>query len=163
LKCPAKHPPGDEIYRNDSISIFEVDGRKHPIYCQNLCLLAKLFLGSKTLYYDVEPFLFYVMTEADHRGCHFVGYFSKVRSSNSVFYFVERKTNKIAGEAVVGAEQCFLYPDSTHTSEKRIRKSPNRLLLSTHENGKEDRFSREAIVRSWPCFVQKLLEVDAQL
>jgi hypothetical protein len=39
----------------------------------------------------------------------------------------------------------------------------HRLLLSTHENGKEDRFSREAIVRSWPCFVQKLLEVDAQL
>ncbi|RPA79222.1 hypothetical protein BJ508DRAFT_416006 [Ascobolus immersus RN42] len=83
LKCPAKHPPGDEIYRNDSISIFEVDGRKHPIYCQNLCLLAKLFLGSKTLYYDVEPFLFYVMTEADHRGCHFVGYFSKEKRSSA--------------------------------------------------------------------------------
>lgn len=32
------------------------------IYCQNLCLLAKLFLDHKTLYYDVEPFLFYVLT-----------------------------------------------------------------------------------------------------
>lgn len=51
----------------------------HPqIYCQNLCLLAKLFLDHKTLYYDVEPFLFYVMTEADNTGCHLVGYFSKV-------------------------------------------------------------------------------------
>ena len=79
MKCPAKHPPGDEIYRDGSISVFEVDGRKNPIYCQNLCLLAKLFLGSKTLYYDVEPFLFYVMTEYDELGCHFVGYFSKVR------------------------------------------------------------------------------------
>ncbi|KAK8069645.1 hypothetical protein PG994_006261 [Apiospora phragmitis] len=58
LKCPAKHPPGDEIYRHGSVSFFEVDGRKNPVYCQNLCLLAKLFLGSKTLYYDVEPFLF---------------------------------------------------------------------------------------------------------
>lgn len=48
------------------------------IYCQNLCLLAKLFLDHKTLYYDVEPFLFYVMTEADSWGCHVVGYFSKV-------------------------------------------------------------------------------------
>lgn len=48
------------------------------IYCQNLCLLAKLFLDHKTLYYDVEPFLFYVMTEADNTGCHLVGYFSKV-------------------------------------------------------------------------------------
>ncbi|KAK1138597.1 Histone acetyltransferase [Aspergillus melleus] len=83
LKCPAKHPPGDEIYRHGSISIFEVDGRKNPVYCQNLCLLAKLFLGSKTLYYDVEPFLFYVMTEYDDLGCHFVGYFSKEKRPSS--------------------------------------------------------------------------------
>ncbi|KAI4188089.1 MAG: hypothetical protein L6R41_002391, partial [Letrouitia leprolyta] len=83
LKCPAKHPPGDEIYRDKSISIFEVDGRKNPVYCQNLCLLAKLFLGSKTLYYDVEPFLFYVMTEYDELGCHFVGYFSKEKRPSS--------------------------------------------------------------------------------
>ena len=82
-KCAARHPPGDEIYRDGSISIFEVDGRKNPVYCQNLCLLAKLFLGSKTLYYDVEPFLFYVMTEADEHGCHFVGYFSKEKRPNS--------------------------------------------------------------------------------
>ncbi|KAL1959314.1 hypothetical protein VTO42DRAFT_2501 [Malbranchea cinnamomea] len=87
LKCPVKHPPGDEIYRDGTISIFEVDGRKNPVYCQNLCLLAKLFLGSKTLYYDVEPFLFYVMTEYDEWGFHFVGYFSKEKrpsSSNNV-------------------------------------------------------------------------------
>lgn len=84
LKCPAKHPPGDEIYRDGSISVFEVDGRKNPVYCQNLCLLAKLFLGSKTLYYDVEPFLFYVMTEYDEYGCHFVGYFSKEKRPSSL-------------------------------------------------------------------------------
>ena len=84
LKCPAKHPPGDEIYRDASISVFEVDGRKNPVYCQNLCLLAKLFLGSKTLYYDVEPFLFYVMTEYDEYGCHFVGYFSKEKRPSSL-------------------------------------------------------------------------------
>jgi hypothetical protein len=48
------------------------------IYCQNLCLLAKLFLDHKTLYYDVEPFLFYVLTKNDEKGCHLVGYFSKV-------------------------------------------------------------------------------------
>ncbi|KAI1141831.1 hypothetical protein F5Y05DRAFT_373919 [Hypoxylon sp. FL0543] len=83
LKCPAKHPPGDEIYRNGSISFFEVDGRKNPVYCQNLCLLAKLFLGSKTLYYDVEPFLFYVLCENDEYGSHFVGYFSKEKRASS--------------------------------------------------------------------------------
>ena len=83
LKCATKHPPGDEIYRDGSVSMFEVDGRKNPEYCQNLCLLAKLFLGSKTLYYDVEPFLFYVLCEFDECGYHFVGYFSKEKRSSS--------------------------------------------------------------------------------
>uniref|UniRef100_A0A3Q3LCE7 Histone acetyltransferase n=2 Tax=Mastacembelus armatus TaxID=205130 RepID=A0A3Q3LCE7_9TELE len=80
-KCVWKHPPGDEVYRKGTISVFEVDGKKNKIYCQNLCLLAKLFLDHKTLYYDVEPFLFYVMTEADNTGCHLVGYFSKEKNS----------------------------------------------------------------------------------
>lgn len=56
--------------------------------------MAKLFLDHKTLYYDVEPFLFYVLTVNDRKGksiqhstltftikylvgCHLVGYFSK--------------------------------------------------------------------------------------
>ena len=43
-----------------------------------MCLLAKLFLDHKTLYFDVEPFLFYILTEVDRDGCHLVGYFSKV-------------------------------------------------------------------------------------
>ncbi|KAK2156819.1 hypothetical protein LSH36_204g04022 [Paralvinella palmiformis] len=80
-KCVWRHPPGDEIYRKNNISVFEVDGKKNKIYCQNLCLLAKLFLDHKTLYYDVEPFLFYVMTEADPQGCHVIGYFSKEKQS----------------------------------------------------------------------------------
>lgn len=49
------------------------------IYCQNLCLLAKLFLDHKTLYFDVEPFVFYILTEVDRQGAHIVGYFSKVQ------------------------------------------------------------------------------------
>ncbi|KJE91466.1 MYST histone acetyltransferase 2 [Capsaspora owczarzaki ATCC 30864] len=81
MKCEWRHPPGDEIYRSGDISVFEVDGKKNKIYCQNLCLLAKLFLDHKTLYYDVEPFLFYVMTEYDSSGCHLVGYFSKEKNS----------------------------------------------------------------------------------
>ncbi|WWD19388.1 hypothetical protein CI109_103848 [Kwoniella shandongensis] len=81
LKCKVRHPPGDEIYRDGAVSVFEVDGRKNKIYCQNLCLLAKMFLDHKTLYYDVEPFLFYVMTEVDDLGARFVGYFSKEKRS----------------------------------------------------------------------------------
>ena len=29
-----RHPPGDEIYRKDNISMFEVDGSKNKMYCQ---------------------------------------------------------------------------------------------------------------------------------
>jgi len=79
--CPLRHPPGNEIYRDKNISVFEVDGAAQKLYCQFLCLLAKLFIDHKTLYYDVEPFLFYVLTESDKNGYHVVGYFSKEKDS----------------------------------------------------------------------------------
>ena len=63
----------------------QVDGRKAKTYCQNLCYLAKLFLDHKTLYYDVDLFLFYVMCECDERGAHCVGYFSKEKASEEGF------------------------------------------------------------------------------
>ena len=64
------------------MSIFEVDPKQQRIFCENLCLLAKLFLDHKTLYYDVDPFLFYVLCEADGEGGHsLVGYFSKEKAS----------------------------------------------------------------------------------
>ena len=61
--CPWKAPPGDEIYRDEDISMFELDGRIQRTYCENLCLVAKLFLDHKTLRFDCEPFHFYVLTE----------------------------------------------------------------------------------------------------
>ncbi|EFP81054.2 hypothetical protein PGT21_008257 [Puccinia graminis f. sp. tritici] len=101
MKCKNFYPPGDEIYRDNDerhgvrIQIFEVDGRKNKMYCQNLCLLSKMFLDHKTLYYDVDPFLFYVITQtsllSNHPSsidsspsnprCQFVGYFSKEKRS----------------------------------------------------------------------------------
>ncbi|CAH8631496.1 unnamed protein product [Schistosoma rodhaini] len=104
-KCPYSFPPGNEIYRCNNISVFEVDGYTSRLYCQQLCLLAKLFLDHKTLYYDVEPFLFYVVTihnnitdeqqsneksnhhndttdnDNNERCFHLVGYFSKEKRS----------------------------------------------------------------------------------
>ena len=77
------HPPGTEIYRHNGISMFEVDGKKERIYCQNLCYLAKLFLDHKTLFNDTDPFLFYIMCENDDRGSHIVGYFSKEKDTES--------------------------------------------------------------------------------
>jgi histone acetyltransferase HTATIP len=75
------HPPGNEIYRHGTISFFEIDGRKNKSYAHNICLLAKLFLDHKTLSYDTDPFMFYVLTEFDAQGFHIVGYFSKVKLS----------------------------------------------------------------------------------
>ncbi|MCJ1454295.1 Histone acetyltransferase [Mycoblastus sanguinarius] len=80
-KCTLLHPPGNEIYRDDSVSFFEIDGRRQRRWCRNLCLLSKLFLDHKTLYYDVDPFLFYCMTTRDKHGCHLIGYFSKEKES----------------------------------------------------------------------------------
>jgi len=87
-KCGMRCPPGNEIYRDKDpkekdrgICIFELDGRKQKTYAQNLCLLAKCFLDHKTLYYDTDPFLFYVMCEYDMWGAHIVGYFSKEKES----------------------------------------------------------------------------------
>jgi histone acetyltransferase MYST1 len=72
-----RHPPGNEIYRDENVSMFEVDGAVEKIYCQNLSYFAKLFLDHKTLYFDVDPFLFYILCTQDDRGYHPVGYFSK--------------------------------------------------------------------------------------
>ncbi|KAK5944450.1 Histone acetyltransferase [Knufia obscura] len=111
LKCPAKHPPGDEIYRDGSLSVWEVDGRKKTEYCQCLCLMAKLFLGSKTLYYDVDPFLFYVLTEYDDYGYHFVGYFSKEKrpaSQNNVSCILVMPIHQRKGYATFLIEFSYL-------------------------------------------------------
>lgn len=85
-ECKCRRPPGNEIYRESkedgtAISVFEIDGKENRVYCQNLCLLAKLFLDHKNLYYDVDPFYFYIITEVDALGAHIVGYFSKEKQS----------------------------------------------------------------------------------
>ncbi|KAI3384767.1 hypothetical protein SNEBB_007004 [Seison nebaliae] len=79
--CILTHPPGNEIYRQNDLSFFEIDGRMNRIYAQNLCLLSKMFLDHKTLHYDTDPFLFYILCHYDDRGFHIIGYFSKEKES----------------------------------------------------------------------------------
>lgn len=76
-RCKRFHPPGDEIFRHGEMAVYEIDSRVERVFCENLCLLAKLFLDHKTLYYDVQPFLFYIICSCDDQGAHMVGYFSK--------------------------------------------------------------------------------------
>nr|CDS32941.1 histone acetyltransferase MYST2 [Hymenolepis microstoma] len=79
LRCRRRFPPGNEIYRKDKFSFFEIDGFLEKEYCHNLCLVAKLYLKQKTVHEieRVPAFLFYVLTVADEAGCHIIGYFSK--------------------------------------------------------------------------------------
>jgi len=82
IQCKQRGPPGAKIYDHDGLTMFEIIGKEHRLYCQNLCLLSKLFLDHKTLYFDVEPFLFYVLCEMDESGNYVVvGYFSKEKQS----------------------------------------------------------------------------------
>lgn len=43
-RCTLLHPPGNEIYRHEDISFWEIDGKKQLTYCRNLSLLSKCFL-----------------------------------------------------------------------------------------------------------------------
>uniref|UniRef100_A0A7E4W7K6 histone acetyltransferase n=1 Tax=Panagrellus redivivus TaxID=6233 RepID=A0A7E4W7K6_PANRE len=80
--CPLYGPPGKKIYEKDNLSFFEMDGAVDDVYATHLCLLAKLFLDHKTVYYDTKPFFFYVLCEKDDEDCYnIVGYFSKEKCS----------------------------------------------------------------------------------
>lgn len=82
-QCKYSGPPGTLIYLADNLIIYELDGQSpsHKLFCQNLCLLAKLFLDHKTIYYDVSPFHFYVLCELSDDKVHPVGFFSKEKNS----------------------------------------------------------------------------------
>ncbi|OAG29558.1 histone acetyltransferase MYST2 [Nematocida displodere] len=83
-KCTNPFAPGRLLYLDsDRIGIFEVEGTQRQSYCQSLCLLAKMFLNHKTLYYDVEPFLFYIIGEVTATGFTIQGYFSKERGEGN--------------------------------------------------------------------------------
>nr|XP_027202865.1 putative MYST-like histone acetyltransferase 1 [Dermatophagoides pteronyssinus] len=80
-RCALRHPPGNEIYRHNNLSVWEVDGGLARVYCENLCYLSKLFLDHKTLKHPVNLFLFYILTEKNDYGFEIVGYFSREKYS----------------------------------------------------------------------------------
>ncbi|KHN97188.1 Acyl-CoA N-acyltransferase [Metarhizium album ARSEF 1941] len=75
-------------------SIWEVDGEKHGLFCQNLSLFAKLFLDNKSVFFDVAGFNYFLLvytppaspvvsgTEPVHtRPPQVCGFFSKEKMS----------------------------------------------------------------------------------
>ncbi|KAE9414629.1 hypothetical protein Angca_009237, partial [Angiostrongylus cantonensis] len=75
--CKPSCPPGENIYEESDIKVYEVFGALEKFYCQRLCLLAKLFIDHKTLCFDVENFIFYLLCEMDDDGTHIAAMFSK--------------------------------------------------------------------------------------
>ncbi|KAA1468329.1 acyl-CoA N-acyltransferase [Dentipellis sp. KUC8613] len=80
-RCTRKHPPGRRVYQRGAHIIWEVDGAKEKLYCQNLSLFGKLFIDIKTLFFDCDNFLFYLLTDADSQRDHVLGFFSKEKVS----------------------------------------------------------------------------------
>jgi hypothetical protein len=78
-----------------------------------------MFLDHKTLYYDVEPFLFYVMTESDADGFHFVGYFSKV--FKCPYVHGGGKLIQMPGKTFRRKQQRIVHSDSSNTPKERLR------------------------------------------
>ncbi|KAF8339782.1 acyl-CoA N-acyltransferase [Cantharellus anzutake] len=79
--CDVSHPPGRKVYQRGAHTIWEVDGAQQKLYCQNLSLFGKFFIDVKTLFFDCENFMFYVLTDADSRRDHVLGFFSKEKVS----------------------------------------------------------------------------------
>lgn len=83
------------------------------LYCQNLCLLAKLFLDHKTVYFDVGPFMFYVLCEVDRYAAHLVGYFSKEKDSHennnlACILTLPPHQRKGFGKFLIAFSECFI-------------------------------------------------------
>ncbi|KAF9556339.1 acyl-CoA N-acyltransferase [Agrocybe pediades] len=79
--CKMKHPPGRKVYQRGAHTIWEVDGAREKLYCQNLALFGKLFIDVKTLFFDCDNFLFYILTDAKSSEDHILGFFSKEKLS----------------------------------------------------------------------------------
>ncbi|KAJ2805713.1 K(lysine) acetyltransferase [Coemansia helicoidea] len=98
-RCEDPFPRGRLVYEDTAVALYEVDGKEHTLYCQNMCLLSKLFLDQKTIFYDIGGFLFYILLAKQAWGpgaqaappprrgegapieYTFVGYFSKEKAS----------------------------------------------------------------------------------
>ncbi|KZT51228.1 acyl-CoA N-acyltransferase, partial [Calocera cornea HHB12733] len=79
--CHLSHPPGRKVYQKGALTIWEVDGALSKLFCQNLSLFGKLFIDVKEIYFDVEPFMFYLLTDGDPKRDHVLGFFSKEKVS----------------------------------------------------------------------------------
>ncbi|CAD5211680.1 unnamed protein product [Bursaphelenchus okinawaensis] len=75
--CDMKTPPGDLIYSEGNLNVYEIQGKTETLYCRRLSLFAKTFIGSKAVHFETDGFKFYVLTEKTDSDFTVAGYFSK--------------------------------------------------------------------------------------
>lgn len=51
-----------KVYEWEGYAVWEIDGEKEKLYCQNLSLFGKLFLEQKSVFFDTGGFKYYVLT-----------------------------------------------------------------------------------------------------
>ena len=93
------------------MSIFEVLGWKAQTYCEDLCLLATLFIESKVEIKNVHRFRFYVLTVShDENQFHFAGFFSKLqfqeRLNLSCLLILPPYRNRGFGSLMIHLSEC---------------------------------------------------------
>lgn len=60
--CSYKNnPPGKLVYQDIQYSIRRVNGVTELLFCQCLCLFSRMFLDSKTIYFNINAFEFYIV------------------------------------------------------------------------------------------------------
>ncbi|ODV85814.1 hypothetical protein CANARDRAFT_232740 [[Candida] arabinofermentans NRRL YB-2248] len=56
-----KKLPGKIMYHDGEVSIRKVKGSKHKLFCQCMCILAKFFLGNKSVFFNLDFYDFYII------------------------------------------------------------------------------------------------------
>jgi GNAT superfamily N-acetyltransferase len=74
------------VYEKDGYAIYQIDGEDHKLYAQNLSLFSKLFLETKSVFFDASTFLYYTLVLQPSPGDpnphgQVVGFFSKEKMS----------------------------------------------------------------------------------
>ena len=81
------HICGSEVYRNNGLSVYELDGSSCTGCCRRLTDVAEYLCGCSSND-DIEKSLFYVLYHHDKHKSHLIGFFSKVCLTCCLDYFL---------------------------------------------------------------------------
>ena len=145
------------IYAQNDVQIFEVLGWKYQTYCEDLCLLATLFIESKIEIKNVHRFRFYVVTvRHDDQQYHFAGFFSKLqfqeRLNLSCLLILPPYRNRGFGSLLIDLSE----------SIERIAYVTTFARLRAKSTGQHThRYTRTATVHARSSLLPEVLEIES--